>query len=186
VKKRFFIAVFLALPVMIWALGAPSAWAQSPPPQSPPPQSASPLGFPANLRADLVPKWITWADSKAAVSWPPNDGCAASPVAETIPPGTLIDRFGSEGGTFFSPQGETYASRAVPYVCKAMDYRVYKVIKPLPVQSCKAAPWFGEPGGAKQVKTTDPAYKLIASGVLETVSYVPGGSDNNPPQCRHP
>jgi hypothetical protein len=145
--------------------------------------AAPPSDFPANLRWDLVPTWIKWASPAANISWPPNDGCAAAPVAKVLAPGQLIDRFGSEGGTFFSPKGESYKARAVPYVCKAMDYRVYKVLKPIPVKSCKAAPWFNEPGGAEQEQTADPAYKLVAAGSIEAVTYVVGGSSGPSPQC---
>ena len=150
-------------------------------------QTASPpAGFPTNLRWDLVPRWIQWSAPNATISWPPNDGCAAPPAAETLPPGALIDRFGSEGGSFFSPKGESFADRAVPYVCRQMDYRVYRVVKPMPVKACHAAPWFGEPGGATQVQTTDPAYKMVASGTIETVTYAGGGSDGPAPQCGTP
>jgi Tuberculosis necrotizing toxin len=145
-----------------------------------------PAGFPANLRWDLVPKWIQWADAKAQISWPPNDGCEAAPVARSLPAGELIDRFGSEGGTFFSPKGESYQSRAVPYICRKMDYWVYRVARPLAVKSCKAAPWFNEPGGAIQVQTAGPAYKLVADGTLEVVSHAVGGSGGPDPQCGRP
>ncbi|HET6306673.1 MAG TPA: TNT domain-containing protein [Rhodopila sp.] len=148
--------------------------------------AAPPSGFPANLRWDLVPKWIQWANAKAAVDWPPHDGCASAPVTRSLAPGALIDRFGSEGGTFFSPKGESFAARAVPYVCRQMDYRVYRVLKPLSVQSCNAAPWFGEPGGAPQVQTADPAYKLVADGSLQVVSYAVGGHGGPAPQCERP
>jgi hypothetical protein len=150
------------------------------------PASAAPAGFPANLRWGLVPKWIHWVDAKAQIDWPPNDGCAAAPVAQSLTTGQMIDRFGSEGGTFFSPQGESYRARAVPYVCTQMDYRVYRVVKPVAVKSCKAAPWFGEPGGAIQVQTADPAYKLVADGEIEVVSHAVGGSGGPAPQCGRP
>jgi hypothetical protein len=81
-----------------------------------------PADFPANLRWDLVPKWIKWVADKAQISWPPNDGCAAAPVAQSLTAGQMIDRFGSEFGAFFSPKGESFRSRAVPYVCRQMDY----------------------------------------------------------------
>ncbi len=149
-------------------------------------RAAPPAGWPANLRWDLVPKWIAWEADKANISWPPNDGCAAAPVAETIAVGTLIDRFGSEGGTFFSPRGQSFKARAVPYVCKQMDYRVYKVLKPLPVKACKAAPWFAQPGGAKQVQTTEPAYKLVADQSIVAVNYEAGGNNLAYPQCGGP
>lgn len=146
----------------------------------------APSDFPANLRWDLVPNWIQWASEKANIKWPPNDGCATAPVNKVLAPGQLIDRFGSEGGTFFSPKGESFNSRAVPYVCKAMDYRVYKVLKPIPVKSCKAAAWFNEPGGAEQEQTADPAYKLVAAGSIVAVTYVVGGSSGPSPQCGRP
>jgi len=146
----------------------------------------SPAGFPANLRWELVPKWIQWVEAKAQISWPPNDGCESAPVPRSLAGGEMIDRFGSEGGTFFSPRGESYRSRAVPYVCAQMDYRVYRVVKPIAVKSCKAAPWFGEPGGAVQVQTTAPAYKLVADGMIEMVSYAAGGSGGPTPQCGRP
>jgi hypothetical protein len=149
-------------------------------------QTSPPAGFPANLRWDLVPKWMQWADSKVTISWPPNDGCAAAPEARTLSAGELIDRFGSEGGTFFSPKGESFKSRAVPYVCSQMDYRVYRVVKPLAVKACKAAPWFGEPGGAVQVQSANPAFKLVADGTIEVVSYAVAGSSGPSPQCGRP
>jgi hypothetical protein len=147
---------------------------------------APPAGYPANLRWALVPKWISWSNDKATISWPPNDGCAATPVKETLDPGRLLDRFGSEGGTFFSPKGESFAFRAVPYVCQQMDYRIYRVVKPIPVKTCKAAPWFGEPGGAEQDQTAEPAYKLVAEGAIVMVSYEPGGGSDPYPQCGRP
>ncbi len=137
-KRLILVLMLVFIPFMVGAAGAP------------------PSGWSGNLRWDLVPQWIQWANNKATISWPPNDGCDGTPVAETLQVGTLIDRFGSEGGTFFSPQGESFGARAVPYVCKQMDYRVYKVIKPLQVKSCNAASWFGYPGGAKQFQSGDP------------------------------
>src|SRR5271157_2905199 len=101
-------------------------------PMPTPAQQAAPAAtgtaptLPPYLRQDLYPKWI---DDKAQVKWPPNNGCAAAPVSETLAPGTLIDRFGSEGGSFFSPKGESFDARAVPYVCSQMVYTVYRVVE---------------------------------------------------------
>jgi hypothetical protein len=129
--------------------------------------------LPPNLRQSLYPKWI---DDKAQIKWPPDNGCAAAPVSQTLAVGTLIDRFGSEGGSFFSPKGESFDARAVPYVCSKMVYTVYRVDKPLHVMGCKAAPWFDEPGGAEQFQADDPAFKLRESGAIEAV---PGDSTGN-------
>jgi hypothetical protein len=169
---RLLRSLFLALAL---AGGVQAAQAESPP-----------EGFPPNLRYDLVPKWIKWVADKAQISWPPNDGCAGAPIAQSLTPGQMIDRFGSEFGTFFSPRGERFRSRAVPYVCSQMDYRVYRVVKPIAIKSCKAAPWFDEPGGAVQVQTADPANKLVAAGMIEQVSYAAGGSSGSAPQCGRP
>jgi hypothetical protein len=125
-------------------------------------------------------------DGEPQTSWPPYDGCAAAPAAQSLTTGQLIDRFGSEFGTFFSPRGESFRSRAVPYVCSQMEYRVYRVVKPVAVKSCKVASWFDEPGGAVQVQTADPANELVASGVIEQVSYEAGGSSGSAPQCGRP
>jgi hypothetical protein len=169
---RLLRTLFLALAL---AGAAQTAYAEPPPP-----------GFPANLRYELVPKWIKWVADKAQISWPPDDGCAAPPIAQSLTPGQMIDRFGNEFGTFFSPRGESFRSRAVPYVCRQMDYRVYRIVKPIAIKSCKAAPWFDEPGGAVQVQTFEPANKLVASGMIEQVSYAAGGSSEPAPQCGRP
>lgn len=148
--------------------------------------SAPPAGWPANLRWDLVPKWIVWGNGKATISWPPNSGRAAAPGPETLTPGRQMDRFGSGFGSFFSPRGESYDGRAVPYVCRQMDYRVYVVDKPIPVKTCKAAAWFGEPGGATQYQTPKSARDLVADGSIEVMSYDPAGSSGPAAQCGGP
>lgn len=144
--------------------------------------AASPT-LPPNLRQSLYPKWI---DAQAQIKWPPDNGCAAAPISETLPVGTLIDRFGSEGGSFFSPKGEPYDDRAVPYVCSKMAYTVYRVDKSLHVMACKAAPWFDEPGGAEQFQADDPAYKLRASGAIEVVPGDSGGTASTSSLCKGP
>lgn len=137
--------------------------------------------LPPYLRQDLYPKWI---DDNAQIKWPPNDGCAAAPVSETLAVGTLIDRFGSENGSFFSPKGESFAARAMPYVCSKMVYTMYRVTRLLHVAACKAAPWFDEPGGAMQFQTDDPAFKLRESGAIEVVPGDSAGNANAASPCK--
>lgn len=144
---------------------------------------AATVTLPPYLRQDLYPKWI---DAKAQVTWPPNDGCAAPPAPQTIPAGTMIDRFGSENGRFFSPRGESYAGRAVPYVCSKMVYTVYRVVHPLKVMACKAAPWFDEPGGAMQYQTEDPAFKLREAGIIEVAANDNTGPGKPTSPCGSP
>ena len=113
-------------------------------------------------RQDVVPEWL-------ALDWPKNAGCVAAPASETLPAGTLIDRFGNEYGSYFSPRGESFAARSLPYVCSQTAYTVYRVTTPLHVLTCKTMPWFGEPGGATQYKTDAPAMTLRQEGAIEPV-----------------
>ena len=67
-------------------------------------------------------------------------------------PGQDIDRFGSEYGTFLSPEGIPYSARSIPpqsldgIPAAACDYHRYRVIKSFTVESGPIAPWFGQPG----------------------------------------
>jgi hypothetical protein len=128
--------------------------------------TSSPNLLPANMRPTLSARWIGPAGT---IEWPPNDGFDGAPVPADLQVGTIIDRFGGDGGTFFSPIGEPYRWRAVPYICAKMRYVTYRVDKPLHVLSGKAAPWFDEPGGATQYETDRPVYKLLADHVIEAV-----------------
>jgi hypothetical protein len=71
--------------------------------------------LPPYLRQDLYPKWI---DGKAQIKWPPHDGCAAAPVSETLAVGTLIDRFGSEGGVIEVVPGDSAGNASAASPCK--------------------------------------------------------------------
>jgi hypothetical protein len=185
-NQRHSVLALLA-PVLLGLAAMPSAQAQPAPTAPPAPAAATTASAcPSYLRQDLAPKWMTCADGKAQVNWPPHDGFQGDPVARQLPVGELIDRFGSEGGSFFSPRGESFDSRAVPYVCTQMDYRVYRVVKPMPVEAGRAAKWFDEPGGAMQYETNEPAYKLRADGYLELVDDEPAGTGKPAPQCRRP
>ena len=141
---------------------------------------------PAYLRQDLATNWIRCSGGSADIAWPPNQGYAASPAPapKLVYEGAEIDRFGFENGTFFSPAGASFKARAVPYVCPQMEYRVYRVMKPMVVQSGIAAPWFNEPGGAIQYMAADSAADLRKAGVLVMIKeYQPGGPAPAP-QCK--
>ena len=140
---------------------------------------------PAYLRQDLATNWLRCTAGSADIAWPPNQGYAAvpAPAPKLVYEGAEVDRFGFETGTFFSPAGASFKARAVPYVCNQMEYRVYRVMKPMVVQSGVAAPWFAEPGGAIQYMTADSAADLRKAGVLKVVKeYHPGGTEPAP-QC---
>jgi len=134
--------------------------------------SASPYqckhtGSPPKLRTDLAPASYK-ADGQ--LNWPKDDGFDAPKLKVVVQPGELVDRFGDTCGSFLSPEGASYGGRALPYQCAGYAYTVYRVLKPLPVTIGTAAPAFGEPGGAVQLKTSEVVDQLLAEGVLEKVA----------------
>jgi filamentous hemagglutinin len=79
-----------------------------------------------------------------------NRGFDGPPVQETLPVGAKLDRFGGNGGDFFAPKGSSFGERALPPASLSREYKEFEVIRPLPVLSGKAAPWFDQPGGGIQ------------------------------------
>src|SRR5690625_6002718 len=66
---------------------------------------------------------------------------------ELISTGKVIDRYGDNGsGQYFSPDGSSYESRALPPFMKDKPYEKYEVIKEFEVKTGEVAPWFGENG----------------------------------------
>src|SRR5260221_319935 len=154
---------YLRLSLLLLGLAGCAAPGPTPPPSA---AAAQTQPLPANIRPDLNPRWL---DPAAGFRWPQGDGFAAAPVPVVLPPGVLIDRFGSDTGRFFSPKGASYAARSLPYACEKLTYTAYRVAQPLVVWTGKAAPWFDEPGGATQFQTDAPASRLMADHVIETV-----------------
>ena len=152
---------FVRLSLLLLMLSGCAAAASAPPaPASSGPQTST-------LRPDLGSQW---RDPSGAIKWPGHDGFTATPVLMVLPPGLLIDRFGSDYGRFFSPKGAAFKARALPYVCASLVYRVYKLDQPLLAWTGTAAPWFDEPGGATQLETDATAAQLLADRVIEPVA----------------
>ena len=72
------------------------------------------------------PKYYT---SQGEINWPPNRGVLGEPKRMILKPGTVIDRFGYEGGTFVSPYGVPYEMRALAPETYLKPYQVYVVKK---------------------------------------------------------
>lgn len=96
-----------------------------------------------------------------------NDGTPLSGNV-TLEVGRKIDRFGGEGGNFFSPLGAPYIERALPPSnLETFDgdypanYHVYEVIKELPVTLGPIAPWFEQPGMGTQFSTSSSVSVLL-------------------------
>ncbi len=122
--------------------------------------------LPPNLRPDLDRSWF---DTGGGLRWPPDGGFAAKPDPVVLPRGLLLDRFGPDTGHLFSPKGAAYAARALPYLCEKLAYSEYRVDIPVVAWTGKAAPWFGEPGGATRFETDASVARLLADHELEPV-----------------
>lgn len=86
----------------------------------------------------------------------------------TLEVGRKIDRFGGEGGNYFSPLGAPYIERALPpsnldtFDGKfPYNYHVYEVIQELAVTLGPVAPWFEQPGMGTQFTTTSNVSVLL-------------------------
>lgn len=83
--------------------------------------------------------------------------------------GTLIDRYGYDGGTFVSPKGTPYTNRALAPGTDAKPYTVFEVLEPVRVKSGRITPWFGEKGGGIQFEFSKSISELIDEGIIEKV-----------------
>ena len=130
--------------------------------------------------------------------WPSNNGCSGVESEQILHIGNYIDRFGSDRGFFFGVPGEPYIYRSLPWfgnynvnrdnykmkqkfykfyeeadtnINPEHDYHLYKVIKPLNVQSCTIAPAFGFPGGGTQYRSNNTVKDLVQNGYIKEVPW---------------
>lgn len=87
--------------------------------------------------------------------WPANFGALGDTTRFTLLPGTRIDRFGSDFGSFLSPAGTSYGERALRPGSLRSPYSVFEVTSPLEVDAALIRPWFGEVGKGTQYKLMD-------------------------------
>ncbi|KAH8826692.1 hypothetical protein DL96DRAFT_1209942 [Flagelloscypha sp. PMI_526] len=124
------------------------------------------------------------SSSKNSYIYPPSHGfqlsLSGAPIVgeQTLVPGMIVDRFGSESGCFLSPASTPFTMRSLPPQSLNDDpndpgipfnYRVYEVKRPLTVLSGPIAAWFGQPGQGTQYQTSVSVGELIKNGFLERV-----------------
>ncbi|KAK0621692.1 hypothetical protein B0T17DRAFT_618108 [Bombardia bombarda] len=132
----------------------------------------------------LCPGAFLTAWFNPTTSWwkyPPNDGFSSGNTGLliqgniTLAAGVLIDRFGSEYGSFVSPAAAPYLQRALPPTnlntpgddpSLPYNYRVYRVMQPIEVLAGPIAPWFGQPGQGVQYRLYTNVITLISQGFL--------------------
>lgn len=105
------------------------------------------------------------------INWPENDGFYGSSFDYTLKPYTVIDRYGSDYGTFVALVGHPYSDYSLAPGSKYKNYSVFIVRKPIQGKAGAVYPWFDEPGGATQIVLPSPVKDLIADGSLERVVY---------------
>ncbi|WP_174866712.1 TNT domain-containing protein [Pectobacterium polaris] len=67
--------------------------------------------------------------------WPPNRSFDGDSSKFTLLPSSTIDRYGTEYGTFASPEGVPYRYRALKPGSDGRPYNVYEVVKPITVDA---------------------------------------------------
>ncbi|WP_210483821.1 glycohydrolase toxin TNT-related protein [Pantoea ananatis] len=120
--------------------------------------------------------WAALEQFMGEGAWPPNRGFVKA-TRTTLQPGTLVDRYGGwidekgfhDTGTFISPVGSSFEGRALQSSTLDKPYSIYEVLKPLPVDTGPAIPWFGQPGYGTQHETFLKIDKLIEKGYLRKV-----------------
>ena len=88
---------------------------------------------------------------------------------KVLQPGARIDRYGSDYGSFTSPEGTPYEMRAVAPGTDQIPYSVFEVVEPINVKSGSIASWFDEPGGGIQYLLPDTVDELLDAGILRRI-----------------
>ncbi|GAB3386375.1 TNT domain-containing protein [Amycolatopsis echigonensis] len=116
------------------------------------------------------PEWERRFVVGAEYVWPPAEGCVEEPNPVVLPENTLLDRFGSDYGRVFAPDGTPFAERALPPAALRSGYRRYRVLKPMPVWQATSAEWFDGPGGGIRYRAVLSADELVTLGFLADVT----------------
>jgi Tuberculosis necrotizing toxin/Hemagglutinin repeat len=116
--------------------------------------AASAAGF-------VKPDGTTW--------YPPNRGSIPGTEGiSTIPQGSLLDRYGSNFGTFVAPAGTPFEKRALPYDLPQTPPNSFTVDKPIDgAKTSNAIPWFDQPGTGKQIELPKSVNDLLKDGSLK-------------------
>jgi hypothetical protein len=110
-----------------------------------------------------------WVDAAGNIIWPPNRGFAGIPKKITLKPGTRVDRYGYEKGSFVSPEGTPYPNRALAPGTDKKPYNIYEIVKPVEVEAGEIAPWFAQPGKGIQYEFKQTITELIEAKIIKRV-----------------
>lgn len=126
-----------------------------------PPQAETTVatGVAAKTSIDLVPYR----------AWPEGEGFLGGSKVTVLKPGTLIDRYGSDGGRFVSPEGTPFGQRGLPSTRAADPYSVFEVQKRTVVRGGTVVPWADSGGGGVQYKLPASVQDLLDAGYLSRI-----------------
>jgi hypothetical protein len=110
-----------------------------------------------------------FAAAAAVITWPPSDGFLGAPTMEVLPPGTLVERYGFEDGSFVCPVGTPFPMRSLPASYISKPYHVYLVKLCLSVWAGPIAPAFGQPGLGIQYQLPLSVDELVAQQAVSEV-----------------
>jgi Tuberculosis necrotizing toxin len=121
-------------------------------------------GVALNGEAPIIGQSNTFAGQTArnlpTPYFPTNNGALGSWTNSILSKGQLIDRYGSEYGSYFSPRGTPLNMRALDYIPNGKP-NVYEVLKSFPVEQSTIAPAFGKIGLGIQYKSPISVSNLI-------------------------
>ncbi len=106
------------------------------------------------------------------IVWPPNGGAVPGTTKNvTLKPGTLVDRYGDDFGTYTSPINTPYEQRALPPGTDSKPYSQFEVLKPIDaVEQGEIAAWFDLPGGGTQYCLPESIEYLINEGYIRRIN----------------
>ncbi len=95
-----------------------------------------------------------WKKPDGSPWYPPNNGGVGEPKLTGLDKGAMLDRFGSDKGSFTSAAGEAFEKRALPGTPGALNqYEVTaRGADRILVEKSEIAPWFDQPGGGTQYR----------------------------------
>jgi len=114
--------------------------------------------------------YLKSAAKEVASYYPPNRGFLGQSEKTVLQPGTKVDRYGFDGGTFVAPQGTPAPMRALPPGSTQKPYNAFEVTKPITVDGGTTAPAFGQIGLGTQYELPGSVSSLLKSGVLKRVA----------------
>ena len=100
--------------------------------------------------------------------YPPNNGAIGKEEKTVLPKGTVMSRYGPNGGVFVSPAKTSLEERALPKNTREKNELHTFVLKnDVTCYKSIVAPWFAQKGGGVQLRLTNSLQELLDRGDLD-------------------